>query len=160
MKYLNGVHCLLRCIDEVASERSKLSPSQEQHILRWARDGLSRFHRWLRDMEWYGLHAGCIGGRTQLPDSVHIATFPYIASHYFVKDVVDPLIGLCSTVRGRELVSAELVSAVECAWVSAREAYPDAIDPDKGAVYIWCSGLDRIDTKLAELREAVVRPPK
>ncbi|KAI0683740.1 hypothetical protein C8T65DRAFT_836921 [Cerioporus squamosus] len=151
--YLNAVHGLLHCIDETVSGRSQLSPTQEDAMLSWAREGLCRLRRWLRDLEWKGLHAGCIGhrARTPLADSVYIVTFPHIASHYLVKDVIDPLMALCSTVRGRELVSHELVSAVQCAWQSARLAYPDASEKTEGAMYIWCSGLDCIDARLAEL---------
>ncbi len=154
-KYLSAVHCLLRCIDETASGRSRLDLLQEKAILSWGREGLSRFHQWLRDLEWYGLHAGCIRSKVALPDSIYATTFPHIASDYFVTNVVDPLITLCSTVRGRELVSEELVSAVEFAWISARVAYPNVIEGNEGARHIWCSGLDRIDARLAVLRAAV-----
>ncbi len=153
--YLSAVHCLLKCIDETASGRSKLDPSQEEDILSWGGEALSRVHQWLRDLEWHGLHVGCLRGTVALADSIYAATFPHIASYYFVTDVVDPLIDLCSTARGRDLVTKELVSAVESAWSSARVAYPDAMNPSEGAKYIWCSGLDRIDARLVVLRAAV-----
>ena len=153
--YLNAVHCALHCIEESTSGRSHLSPSQEEDIVAWGCERLSRLCLWLRDLEWTGLHVGCIGGNTPRPDAVYVATFPYVASHYFVKDVVDPLIELCSTTRGNELVSKDLASAVEHAWSSARLAYPNAIGLDEGRMYIWCTGLDRIDGRLAELRRVV-----
>ncbi|KAI0718789.1 hypothetical protein C8T65DRAFT_737132 [Cerioporus squamosus] len=128
MQYMKAVHCLLHYIDETASGRSELSPSQEQVLLTWGREALFRLRQWLRDLEWYGLHAKCIRSKTSLADSVYAATFPHCASHYFVKGVVDPLIALRSTAYGRELVSQELASAVESAWMSARVAYPNAID--------------------------------
>ncbi len=162
MHYMMTVHCLLHYVDEVASGRSKLSPSQEQVTLAWSREALWRLHQWLRNLEWYGLHAKCIGGKSPRPDSVYVATFPHVASHYFLKGLINPLIALRSTARGRELVSDELVSAVESAWHSARLAYPNAIDRSEGATYIWCTGLDQIEARLADLtrRQATqILPP-
>ncbi|KAI0718801.1 hypothetical protein C8T65DRAFT_827467 [Cerioporus squamosus] len=158
MRYLKAVHCLLHYVEEMASGRSKLSPSQAQVLLAWGREALSRLQQWLRDLEWYGLHAECIGGTSLRADHVYAATFPHVASHYFLEGVLNPLIALRSTAYGRNMVSRELVSAGESAWYSARVAYPDAIDRNEGALYIWRSGLDRIDARLTELREAVVCP--
>ena len=83
-----------------------------------------------------------------------IIAFPHIASQYLTLHVVDPLIALCSTRPGVELVFRELVSAVEHAWQFARVEYPDVADI-KCVDFVWCSGMDRIDGRLAELKALV-----
>ncbi len=149
-----AIYVLLHCIRATMSDQSQLSPSQADAMLAWGRDELARLHRWLCDLEWSGLHRGCLS----IPgDTAAILTFPHVASDLLGRDIVDPLIALVSLPGGLTMVSGELVSAVESSWSAAWLAYPQSADPD--APYLWCSGLDSIDTRLAQLRAAISTHP-
>ncbi len=154
--FMGATYVLLHCIHATVSGDAELSPSQTDALLAWGRVRLSGLHHRLKSFNWNGLHKGCL--RAISGDAVSILVFPHIASDYLVKDIIDPLIALCSTPRGQELVSEELVSAVEEVWAAAQVAYPDAVDPIRGAHLVWCSGLDRIDSRLADLRVAAIGP--
>ncbi len=144
---IQAVFILLHYVRATISGQSRLSPSETSAMLAWGQQQLSRLHQWVRDLEWNGLHKGCISGPG---DPAAVLAFPHIASHYLVQNLIDPLITVCSMRGGRALVSAELVSAIEHTWVSARLAYPRSADAD--AQIVWCTALDSIDARLAELR--------
>ncbi|RPD54885.1 hypothetical protein L226DRAFT_81346 [Lentinus tigrinus ALCF2SS1-7] len=148
--HTTAIFALLHGVRHVVSAQSQLTPSQTEVLLEWGRGRLSYLVRWLRDWDsWQGLHKGCV---TISADGICAMTFPHIASNYLITDVIDPLISLCSTPGGVELVSEELISAVERAWSSVQVAYPNPIDIVQGEEFVWCSGLDSIDAKLTELR--------
>ncbi len=152
-----AAYVLLHLIRATVSGHASLSPSQTDALLVWGRDRLSSVHHHLRNLDWNGLHKGCL---SISGDAACIVAFPHIASEYLVKDIIDPLITLCAIPRGRDLVSEDLVSAVEEAWAAVQVAYPDAVDPVRGAALVWCSGLDRIDSRLKELRATATGRPQ
>ena len=121
-------------------------------MLEWGQKQLSHLPQWLRDIQWTGLHRGCVA---RSGDAAPIVAFPHVVSHYLVKDVVEPLISLGGNPEGLKLVTEDLVSAVEQAWSLAQLTYPDVVDRDAG--FLWCSGLDRIEPRLAELKAMVKR---
>ncbi len=140
-------YVLLHCVRATVSGQSQLSASQTAEMLAWGQRQLPRLHKWLRDLEWTGLHKG---GLAIPGDAAAVLSFPHIASHQLVRNIIDPLIALCSLPGGHELVSGELVSTVERAWSSARVAYPDSVNED--SAFVWSSGLDQIDARLVELK--------
>ncbi len=143
---MQAVYVLLHYVRATISGESRLSPSQTSAMLAWGQQQLSRLQQWLRSLEWNGLHKGCVA----VPgDPAAVLAFPHVASRYLVRNLIDPLIALCSMPGGRALVSPELVSAIEHIWTSARLAYPHAADAD--ARIVWCTALDRINGRLAEL---------
>ena len=142
-----AIYILLHCIRATTSGQSHLSPAQTDAMLAWGRQHLSRLHIWLRDLSWAGLHKGCLATPG---DAAAILSFPHIASHHLIINIIDPLIALGSTPDGRGLISEELISAIQSTWSSACLAYPDQLA--SGAAFLWCSGLDMIDTRLMELR--------
>ncbi|KAI0718800.1 hypothetical protein C8T65DRAFT_638167 [Cerioporus squamosus] len=146
------IYSLLQCIHQVASGRAQLSPAQTHRMLAWGRETLPRIQQRLHELEWRGSHVGCLscsaGSETSL-------AFPHIASGYLVKYIIDPLLDVCSTKPGLDLVSKELVDVVEWVWSSVQVAYPIRVTMDDVG-FIWCSGLEVIDARLAELRAAVV----
>ena len=157
MYYMIAIHWLLHCLHMVISGRSQLSPAQTETMLAWGQRGISRVCERLRDFRWQGLHAGCVSG-TQPGEQTCILTFPHLASEYFITQVIDPAMVLCSTAQGLEMVTnGDLVSSIQLAWSSARLAYPHAVEivDTSHSGFVWCSGLDRIDGKLAELRVVV-----
>ena len=155
--YTAAIYVLLHCVRETISGRSQLTPTQAKVLIAWSRDMLPRVIRWLRDLQWQGLHKGCLAVSG---DSAGALAFPHIASNYLIIDVIDPLIALCSTPGGPELISAEFISAVERTWSRAQAAYPNPIDEVQGAAFVWCTGLDSIDAKLRELRAVYTQSSK
>lgn len=147
-----AVFVLLHCVRATVSGQSRLTPSQTEAMLSWGQQQLSRVHQWLRDLEWRGLHKGSLAVSG---DAAAILAFPHIASHYMVNTLIDPLIALCSMPGGLPLIPAELVSAVEQTWASARLAYPHAASAQAG--FVWITKLDRIDARLAELRKVFTK---
>ncbi|KAI0718785.1 hypothetical protein C8T65DRAFT_638113 [Cerioporus squamosus] len=145
-----AVYVLLHCVWAIISGRSQLSPSQTDMFLLWGQQQLSRVHQWLRDLEWRGLHKGCLAVSG---DAAAVLAFPHIASRYLVHTLIDPLIALCSMPGGLPVISEELVSTIEHTWASARLAYPHSADAD--AAFVWCTELDRIDARLRELRAII-----
>ncbi len=146
-----AVYVLIHCVRATISGKSRLTSSQTDAMLTWGQQELSRVQEWLRGLEWAGLHKGCLaihGG------AAAVLAFPHIASHFLVEMIINPLLTLCSMPGGLALVSQELVSAVEHTWSAARLAYPDAM-PDANTGFVWSSGLDRIDSRLAELKAVV-----
>ncbi|TFK86560.1 hypothetical protein K466DRAFT_587125 [Polyporus arcularius HHB13444] len=151
-----AIYVLLHCLRETISGRSQLTPTQTDAMLAWGQDTLSRAVQWLRDLEWQGLHNGCLA---VLGDAAGVVVFPHIASSHLIMDIIDPLLALSSTPGGLTLISGELISVVENAWSSAQAAYPNPIDIIQGAGLVWCSGLDTIDMKLLELRATISGHP-
>ncbi len=151
-----AVYVLLHCIRATISGQSRLTSSQTAAMLAWGQQELAHLHEWLRDLEWTGLHTGCLA---IAGDAAAILSFPHIASHYLVEMIIDPLITLYAMPGGLALVSGseELVSTLERTWAAARLVYPDFVDEKAG--FVWSSGLDRIDIRLAELRAAVTSCP-
>ena len=126
-------------------------------MLAWGQKGISRVCERLRDFRWQGLHAGCVSG-TQPGEQTCILTFPHLASEYFITEVIDPVMVLCSTAQGLEMVTnGDLVSSIQLAWSSVRLAYPHAVEIVDGgnSGFVWCSGLKRIDEKLEALRVVI-----
>ena len=157
MHYVIAVHWLLHRVHVVISGRSRLSPAQTETMLALGQKEISRVCERLREFRWQGLHAGCVSG-TQPGERTCILTFPHLASEYFITQVINPVIVLCSTAQGLEMVTnGDLVSCIQLAWSSARLAYPHAMEIVDGSHsgFIWCSGLDRIDEKLEALRVVV-----
>lgn len=153
MHYTIATHELIHCLYQSVSGRSQLSPTQADHMLKWGQKGLSQVHAWLHNLQWQGLHLGCLNA--QATEQTCVLTFPHLASDHFIVDIIDPLLMLCSIPAGSHLVSSELASALEHAWHTAQSVYPDAFGADEGAPFIWCSGLDHILPKLEKLRAAV-----
>ena len=147
-----AIYVLVHCVSATVSGRSRLSSSQGDAMLEWGQKQLTHLRQWLRDIQWTGLHKGCVA---RSGDAAPIVAFPHVVSHYLVKDVVEPLISLGGNPEGLKLVTEDLVSAVEQAWSLAQLAYPDVVDRDAG--FLWCSGLDRIEARLAELKAMVKR---
>ncbi|KAI0718768.1 hypothetical protein C8T65DRAFT_638029 [Cerioporus squamosus] len=152
-----AIYVLLHCVRETVSEQSQLTPTQTEGMLAWGRDGLARVLRWLRELEWQGLHKGCLAVSGNVAGAV---AFLHIASSHLIMDIIDPLLALSSTPEGLKLISEELISVVKHTWSSAQAAYPNPIDITQGADLVWCSGLDTIDAKLMELRAVVTGTPK
>ncbi|RDX45106.1 hypothetical protein OH76DRAFT_1408377 [Lentinus brumalis] len=149
-----AIHSILQCIYVSVSGRAQLSPTQTDAMLLWGRQSITRICQWLRDLEWRGLHAECLA-RSRPGDPNLVLAFPHIASGYLVRYTIDPLLDVCSTTRGLALVPEDLVRTVEHAWSSAQLIYPARVGVDD-VDFIWCSGLEVIDARLAELRAAVV----
>lgn len=141
-----AIWVLLHCIRATIDGCSQLTPSQTDAMLVWGKRQLFRLQQWLRGLEWTGLHKGCLAISG---DGAAILAFPHIASHLLVMNVIDPVIALGSIPGGRELVTSDLVFAIEQAWSRARLAYPDFAPRDAG--FVWSSGLEGIDSRLAEL---------
>lgn len=155
--YTAAIYVLLHCLRETLSGRSQLTEAQREVLLAWGRDTIPWVTQWIRDLRWQGLHKGCVA---LSGDAVGALAFPHIASNYLLIDIIDPLIALCSTPGGPELISAEFISAVERTWSRAQAAYPNPIDEVQGAAFVWCSGLDSIDAKLRELRTIYAKSSK
>ncbi len=146
-----AVYVLLHCIRSTLSGQSRLTSSQTDSMLAWGRQELSRVHEWLRGLEWTGLHKDCVANSG---DAGAILAFPHIASRYLIKNIINPLIDLCSMPEGLALVSAELVSTIEHTWSAGRLAYPNFANEE--VEFVWCnSGLNHIDSRLEELKALV-----
>ena len=141
-----AIWVMLHCVRATVSGCSQLSSSQTKATLAWGKTQLGRLRQWLSDLDWTGLHHGCLaipGG------AAAVLAFPHIASDLLVANVINPVVALRSMPGGRELVTSELVYAIEHAWIRGRLAYRDSAPRDGG--FVWSSGLDRIDSRLAEL---------
>lgn len=145
-----AISVLLHIIRATISGQSRLTSSQSDAILAWGQQELTRVAEWLRGLEWTGLHKGCV---LYCTDAAEVLAFPHLASYCLTKLITKPLIALCSMPGGRALVSGELVSTIELAWSAVQRAYPDRVDASIG--FVWSSGLDRIDSQLAELKAVV-----
>ncbi len=149
-----AVCVLLHCVRATVSGQSQLTSSQTDAMLAWGQKEIYHLQEWLRALEWTGLHKGCLA---IVADAAEALVFPHTASHHLIKMIIKPLITLCSMPGGRALVSPELVSTIERTWSAARQTYPNAAEVDRG--FVWCSGLDRIDSQLAELKAAAGQCP-
>ncbi|TFK86562.1 hypothetical protein K466DRAFT_587126 [Polyporus arcularius HHB13444] len=148
---MQAVYVLLHCIRAAVSGQSQLTSSQTDAMLGWGQQELFRVQEWLRGFEWVGLHKGCLAISG---DAAAVLAFPHIASRYLIKNIINPLIDLCSMPGGLALVSAELVSTIEHTWSSGRLAYPNLANEEAG--FVWCdSGLNHIDSRLEELKALV-----
>ena len=146
-----AVYVLLHCLLAAASGRSQLSSSQNQAVLAWGHTQLSRIQEWVRNLQWTGLHKGCVA---LSGDEASIVAFQHIASDTIVRDMIDPLLALCSvSLHGDQLVTEALVSSIEHAWHAAQLVYPRVAERSAG--FVWSSGLDRIDARFKELRTAI-----
>ena len=145
-----AIFVLLHCVSATLSGRSSLTVSQTREMREWGQQQLWRIHQWLRDLEWIGLHDGCLA----IPgDAASILAFPHIASHFLVQMIVNPLIAMSALPGGSVLVSKELVSTIELAWSTARSMYPESVGCD--AAFIWCTGMAVIEERLRELSAMV-----
>ena len=145
-----AIFVLLHCIRTTLSGHSSLTVSQTHEMRKWGQQQLLRIHQWLRDLEWNGLHDGCLA----IPgNAASVLAFPHIASHFFVQMIVNPLIVMCASPGGSVLVSKELVSTIEHTWSSARSTYPESVGCN--VAFIWCTGLAVIEDRLRELSAAV-----
>ncbi|RPD58371.1 hypothetical protein L227DRAFT_654762 [Lentinus tigrinus ALCF2SS1-6] len=137
---------LIHCIQATISGHSRLSSLQADAMLAWGKAQLPRLCQWFRDLSWTGLHKGCLAISGP---AAQVLAFRHIASHLLVENIIDPLITVGSMQGGRELVSKELIVTVKHAWLRACLAYPDYAP--RRATFVWLSGLDQIDSRLAEL---------
>ncbi len=150
---LLSIHGVLRSIHHVSSGCAQLSSAQNDTMIAWSRQVLLHIHHSLRELAWTDLSVDCVSPTPG--DLRSTLAYPHYASGYLVRDVIDPLLDICSTQPGLELVPEGIVSTLQSAWSSIQLTYPgQMIDID--VVYIRFSGLEVIDARLAELRAAVV----
>ena len=145
-----AAYVLLHCIRATVSGHSQLSPAETDALLAWGQREIPRLHQWLRNLEWSGLHTGCLAITADLAATL---VFPHVASKFLVRNIINPLIALCSEPGGLAFVCKDLVSDVKHAWHSALLAYPDSVNSD--AAFVWCTALDQIESRLERLQTLV-----